>query len=38
MPGLRQLVADRAVFAFVVDEAAGQVRVLAVGLAGGPGR
>jgi plasmid stabilization system protein ParE len=36
LPGLRQLVAERAVFAFVVDEAAGQVRVLAVGLAAEP--
>jgi plasmid stabilization system protein ParE len=30
LPGLRQLAAERAVFAFLVDEAAGQVRVLAV--------
>jgi toxin ParE1/3/4 len=35
LPGLRRLAADRAVFAFVVDEAAGQVRVLAV-FAGAP--
>jgi plasmid stabilization system protein ParE len=35
LPGLRQLAADRAVFAYLVDEAARQVRVLAV-LGGGP--
>ena len=34
-PGLRQLAADRAVFFFQVDEAAGQVRVLAIAAAGG---
>lgn len=33
LPGLRQIVAERAVFSFVVDEAAGELRVLAVFLA-----
>lgn len=35
MPGLRVLAAERAVFAFVLDEAAGQLRILAV-LPAGP--
>lgn len=34
-PGLRQLVAERAVYSFVVDEALGEIRVLAVFLASG---
>jgi plasmid stabilization system protein ParE len=35
LPGLRQLAADWAVFAYLVDEPARQVRILAV-LCGGP--
>ena len=33
-PGLRQTVTERAIYSFVVDEAAGEIRVLAVFLAG----
>lgn len=36
VPGLRQIVAERAVYSFVVDEAAGEIRVLAILLAAGP--
>jgi len=35
MPGLRLLTADRTLFAFVLDEAAGELRVLAI-LPAGP--
>lgn len=34
LPGLRQIVTERAVFAFVVDEDRGELRVLSVLLAG----
>jgi plasmid stabilization system protein ParE len=37
MPGLRLLAAERTVFAFLVDEAAGRVRVLAVSEPGARG-
>lgn len=34
-PGLRQTAAERAVYVFVLDEAAGELRILAVFLASG---
>lgn len=35
VPGLRQIVAERALYSFVVDEAADEIRVLAVFLVAG---